>query len=119
MEFDKFKHMETYINELDELDKVRYLEYISQNILKDTINLHINDIIQIGDTVQKVEITCAKIKKIILDTEINGACCEKCGNKVPNMLLKHMLVGMNKECPHNQFEYCNDEEYNKLLNGNK
>lgn len=119
MEFDKFKHLETYITSLDELDKVRYLQYVSQNILKDTTTMNVNDIIQVGDIIQKVEITCATIKKIILDTQINGVCCEKCNKTMPPMMLKHMLVGMNKECPHTQFEYCNDEEYNKLLNGNK
>jgi len=116
MEFDKFKHMEAYINELDELDKVRYLHYVSMNLFKNEKQMLIEDIIMTGDLVQKVEIQCATIKKIICDTEIKNITCSKCNNKYPSMLLKYHLAGINKECPHNQIEMVDDEEYNKHLN---
>jgi len=116
MEFDKFKHLEQFVNELDEVDKVRYFHFISQSLLKENKPLQINDILYIGDTIQKIEITCATIKKIILDTEIKDAVCPLCKKTVPCMLLKHHLLGINKECPHTEIEMVDDETYNKLLN---
>lgn len=116
MDDDKFKHMEEYMNELDEYDKVRYLYFVSMNLFKEEKKIKIDEMIAIGDLIQKVEIHCATIKKIICDTEIKDIKCSKCNSKIPNMLLKYHLVGMNKECPHNQFELLNDDEYNKFLN---
>lgn len=119
MEFDKFKHLEQFTNELDEVDKVRFLQFISQSLFKENKPLPINDILYIGDTIQKIEITCATIKKIILDTEIKDAVCPLCKKTLPCMLLKHHLLGMNKECPHNEFEMIDDETYLNLLNKSK
>lgn len=116
MDGDKFKHMEEYINELDEFDKVRYLYFVSMNLFKEEMKIKIEDLICIGDLIQKVELQCATIKKIICDTEIKDISCSKCNSKIPNMLLKYHLAGMNKECPHNQIELLNDEEYKNYLN---
>jgi hypothetical protein len=116
MDGDKFKHMEEYLNELDEFDKVRYLHYVSMHLFKEEMNMKVNDLIEIGDLIQKVEIHCATIKKIVCDTEIKDISCSKCKCKYPTMLLKHHLAGMNKECPHNQFELLNDDEYKNFLN---
>ena len=112
---DTFKHLEKYIDELDELDKVRYLQFVSQNILKGQMNLKIEEILMIGDLIQKVEITCATIKKIILDTEIKGAVCAKCNKELPTMLIKHHISGVNKECPHDAIELIDDETYLQYL----
>lgn len=112
----QFKHLEELVLKLDEVDKSRYLYYIASQIFKNDSQIKVDDMLMIGDTVQKVEVICAKVKKIILETEVSGACCKKCNKEIPKMLIKHHLAGVNKECPHNEIELINDEEYQKELN---
>jgi len=112
----KFKHLETYIDTLDELDKARYLLYICSKLFKEPKNIEIVHLINIGDLVQKCEIHCAKIKTLIADTKIDGIICKKCNHKLPCMRLKEHLVGVNKECPHDTIELIEETEYNNEIN---
>lgn len=112
----KFKHLETYIDILDELDKARYLYYICSKLFKEPKNIEIVHLVNIGDLVQKCEIHCAKIKTLIADTKIDGIICKKCNHKLPCMRLKEHLVGVNKECPHDAIELIEETEYNNEIN---
>jgi len=111
-EFDeKFKHMETYIFELDELDRCRYLRYVASSILAKPCDVKTPDLIAMGDLCQQTEIVCATLKKIIVETEIDNIVCKKCEKRLPKMRLKEHLMGVNKDCPHDTIEILNDEEF--------
>jgi phage FluMu protein Com len=107
----KFNHMEKFVNELDELDRCRYLRYIASKILAQPCDIHTPDLIAMGDLCQQTEIVCATLKKIIVETEIDNIVCKKCEKRLPKMRLQEHLMGVNKDCPHDSCEILNEEEF--------
>ena len=106
----QFKHLEKYVEDLDEIDKCRYLKYISSKILEKPLNVKAVDLLVMGDLVQTTEIVCAKLKTMIGDTKIKGIICKKCNKEVPEMRLKEHLSGVNKDCPHDTIEIIDEEQ---------
>ena len=106
----QFKHLEKYVEDLDEIDKCRYLKYISTKILEKPLNVKAVDLLVMGDLVQTTEIVCAKLKTMIGDTKIKGIICKKFNKEVPEMRLKEHLSGVNKDCPHDTIEIIDEEQ---------
>ena len=98
---------------LDELDKCRYLRFVASKILAAECQIQTPDLISMGDLIQQTEIVCAKLKKIIVTTQVEVTCkkCEKCIKQK----LEHHLQGLNSECPHTQFEFVDDNEFKEAM----
>jgi hypothetical protein len=99
-----YKTISDIVHSMDELDKARLQYYITTQIIKSEMKMHPLAIISLMETLQNTEILCAKLKKSLGDTVINGITCKKCGVVMPAMTILHHISGLNSKCPHDEIE---------------
>ena len=99
-----YKTISDIVDGMNELDKARLQYYITTQIVKSEMKMHPVAIISLMETLQNTEILCAKLKKMLGDTVINGITCKKCNVILPAMTILHHIGGINSKCPHDEIE---------------